>query len=170
MIVPYIRFADNLYIKLTTQNSTNNTREIDMVKVKSEQAIKSNYEASTTDVGRRFEQGVQGADWRESALAGQDLYVEQMSKSEILARRSRGIEKVSDAEWRTATVSKGRNIIGDRMKKASQKQIDGYRPYRTLLEGISLPPKTADPVQNTMNRVIPIVEAQANLKKELKGG
>jgi len=138
-----------------------------MVRVKSETDIKENYEKSTGDVGRRFEIGVKVAEWKEPSIAGQNLYEEQMRKADVLARRKSGIDKVSDAEWRDQTVKKGKNIIGARMKDASGKQIANYRPYRNLIEGISLPPRTADVEQNIMSRCIPIAVAQRKLKEEM---
>jgi len=138
-----------------------------MVKVKSETDIKANYEKSTGDVGRRFEIGVKTAEWKEASVAGQGLYEEQMSKPDVLSRRKTGIDRVSDAEWRDATIKKGKGIIGTRMKDASGKQINRYRPYRTLIEGITLPAKTADVEQNIMNRCVPIAVAQRKLKEEI---
>ena len=138
-----------------------------MVRVKSETDIKANYEKSTGDVGRRFEIGVKTAEWKDPSIAGQTLYEEQMTKPDVLARRKTGIERVSDAEWRNDTINKGKGIIGSRMKAASGKQIDRYRPYRTLLEGITLEPRTASVEENVANRCLPIALAQRKLKEEI---
>lgn len=138
-----------------------------MVRVKSETDIKANYEKSTGDVGRRFEIGVKTADWQSNAKEGQALYEEMMAKAEVLARRLKGIDRVSDAEWRSQTITKGKGIIGSRMKMASGKQIDRYRPYRNLIEGIDLPAKTADVETNIANRCVPIAVAQRKLKEEI---
>ena len=136
-----------------------------MVKVKPESQIKKNYEDSTALVPARFEAGVRGATWQAEALGGQDLYEEQMRKDEILARRKAGIEKVSDESWRKDTVEKGRNIIGARMKAASDKQVTGFRPYREALLAVDLPAKTADPMQNLINRAGAVVQAMVDTKK-----
>ncbi|TKJ36869.1 hypothetical protein CEE36_11320 [candidate division TA06 bacterium B3_TA06] len=138
-----------------------------MVKVKPESEIKKNYEDSTALVPARFEAGVKGATWQAEALEGQDLYEEQMRKDEILKRRASGIEKVSDEAWRKNTVDKGRNIIGARMKAASGKQVAGFRPYREALLTVELLPKTADPMQNLINRAGAVVMAMVNKKAEL---
>lgn len=140
-----------------------------MVKVKSNSEIKQAYEESTATVPRRFKAGVSTAEYQAPALAGQDLYVEQMQRPEILARRAKGIQNISDTEWRKATIDKGATIIGARMKAASQKQVDGFAPYRTALEGVTLPPRTADPMANLMNRAGAIVQALVDKKKELEG-
>lgn len=138
-----------------------------MVRVKSETDIKANYEKSTSDVGRRFKIGVKTAVWKEPSIAGQDLYEEQMRRDEVLKRRRAGIERTTDESWRKDTMEKGANIIGDRMKKASGKQVERYRPYRNLLETIDLPSRVADVTQNIMNRCVPIAVKQRELKEEL---
>lgn len=140
-----------------------------MVKVKPESEIKKNYEESTALVPQRYEAGIRTATWQSEALAGQGLYEEQMRRAEILARRSRGIEKVSDEAWKSASISKGKNVIASRMKNASDKQVAGYRPYREALLGVELPPKTTDPMQNLINRAGAVVQALVNKKAELEG-
>ena len=140
-----------------------------MVKVKPESEAKKNYEDSTTLVPARFEAGVKSATWQTEAKAGQDLFEAQMARPEILARREKGIDKVSDETWRKTTVEKGKSIIGMRMKLASEKQITNFRPYREVLTSVDLPPKTADPMANLMNRAGAIVKALVDKKKELEG-
>ena len=138
-----------------------------MVKVKPESEAKLNYEQSTALVPARFEAGVKSATWQNEAQAGQDLYVQQMANPDVLARRSKGIAKVSDATWRDDTISKGKAIIGVRMKDASDKQITGFRPYRDALSAVELPPKTADPMANLLNRSGAIVKAMVDTKKSV---
>ena len=138
-----------------------------MVKVKPESDAKKNYEDSTALVPVRFEQGVNRADWQQAAKDGQDLYVTQMTNSDVLARRAKGIDKVSDTEWRKMAVGKGKNIIGTRMKDASDKQVANFRPYRDALTAVDLPPKVADPMANLMNRAGAVVKALVDKKKEI---
>ena len=140
-----------------------------MVKVKPESEIKKNYEDSTALVPGRFEAGVRAASWQGAAIAGQDLYEEQMRRDEILARRSKGIEKVSDEKWRGATIDKGKAVIGSRMKAASDKQLAGYRPYREAMVSLDLPARTSDPMQNLLNRAGAVVQSMVDKKKELSG-
>ena len=137
------------------------------MKVKSESEIKANYESSTALVPARFEAGVRSATWQAEALRGQNLYVEQMSKPDILARRNKGIGNVSDDAWRTQAIEKGRNIIGARMKAASDKQVSGYRPYREVLSGLTLPDRVGDPMTNLTNRAGAVVTALSNKKREI---
>lgn len=140
-----------------------------MVKVKPESEIKKNYEDSTALVPGRFEAGIRGATWQAEAIEGQALYEEQMRRDEILRRRSRGIEKVSDEAWRTKAIDKGKPVIGTRMKAASGDMVSGFRPYREALLAVDLPPRVADPMQNLLNRAGAVVLALVNKKKEIAG-
>jgi hypothetical protein len=135
------------------------------VNVKPESEIKKNYEASTSLVPERFKAGVSRASWQSNARQGQELYEQQMARAEVLRRRLAGIEKVSDEAWKNATIEKGQNVIAQRMRDASQKQVDGYRPYREALISLDLPPRVADPMQNLMNRAGAVVQAMTQVKR-----
>lgn len=137
------------------------------VKVKPQSEIKKNYEQSTAIVTDRYKQGVKTADWKDKAKDGQDLYVQMMQNPTVLARRAKGIERVSDEEWRNATIDKGAGVIASRMKNASGKQASRFEPYRTALEGMDLPPKTADPATNVTNRVTPIAVKFREIKDSI---
>jgi hypothetical protein len=134
------------------------------LQVKSQSQIKTNYEQSTSIVTDRYKTGVAGASWKDDALAGQDLYVARMADPNVLARRTAGINEVSDDEWRNNTITKGSGVIAARMKAASADQASGFEPYRAILQNMTLPAKTTDPAQNVINRVVPIAVAFAEQK------
>lgn len=136
-----------------------------MVRVKPESEIETNYKASTALVPDRFERGVRAANWQSASVEGQDLYEQMMRMAEILHRRLTGIQKVSDEQWRTDTIAKGKPIIATRMNAASGKQITGYRPYREGLVSLDLPAKTTDAMQNLINRAGAVVQLMTNIKK-----
>jgi hypothetical protein len=89
-----------------------------------------------------------------------------MQDPNVLARRNKGVNKVSDEQWRSNTISKGSAVIAVRMKDASGKQASNFEPYRQALESLTLPAKTADPMQNVVNRVGPIAVKFAQIKNE----
>ena len=126
------------------------------MKVKSQSDIKKNFESSTALVTERYKTGLKGASWKENAKAGQGLYEQMMADPNVLSRREKGIERVSDEEWRKAAEDKGAPVIASRMKASSDKQVSRFEPYRAALESMSLPPRTADPATNVANRVTPI--------------
>lgn len=146
---------------------TNLKGESQKVKVKSQSDIKKNYEQSTSIVTERYKMGVSDAEWKDKALDGQDLYEARMQDPNVLARRNKGINKVSDEQWRGNTLDKGSGVIASRMKNASGKQASNYEPYRAILEAMTLPPKTTDPAQNVANRVTPIAVRFHEKKNEI---
>ncbi len=137
------------------------------MKVKTQSEIKANFEQSTTIVTPRYTSGVAKGNWKDPALEGQALYTEMMSNPAVLARREKGINKVSNEEWKSNATTKGAPIIAARMKLASGKQASNFEPYRSLLEGITLPAKTSDPATNVTNRVTPIAVAFRAKKDEI---
>lgn len=126
------------------------------MKVKSQSDIKKNYEQATSIVTERYKTGVADAQWKDAAIAGQDLYETQMQNPTVLARRTKGINRTSDEDWKKGAIDKGSGVIAARMKNASGKQASRFEPYRNALASMDLPPKTADPATNVANRVTPI--------------
>lgn len=137
------------------------------MKVKSASTAQANYTAAAALVPARYEAGVTTADWQAPALAGQGLYVARLSDPDVLARRAKNIGKVADADWRSSTISKGRPIIGARMTAAAGKQQANWAPYRSALESLTLPAKTADPMTNLTNRAGAVVQAMVATKKSV---
>lgn len=138
-----------------------------MVKVKSQTQIEQNYRNSAGKAGTNYAAAIDGIVWQGEALEGQDLYVQQMQNPEVLNRRASGIAKVSDSEFKRALREKGAPVIAGRMTAASGKMAQNFAPYRAALEGVSLPPRSADPMQNVDNRVKPIVQAMVDTKKSM---
>lgn len=125
-------------------------------------------ESVSGDMGRRYSAGVDGASWQGAAKEGQALYVEQMSNADILARRERGIDRVSDSQWRSDSKSKGSGRIGGAFRGAIDKQLTNFRPFRNRIEATSLPPRTTDGKQNLIERAGAIVDAMI-AEKEAQG-
>jgi hypothetical protein len=90
-----------------------------------------------------------------------------LSDPAVLARRTKGIDRVSDESWRTDTINKGAAVIGSRMTGAADKQVSRFAPYAAVLQGIELQPRTADPATNVANRVTPIAVALRAKKNEI---
>jgi hypothetical protein len=119
-----------------------------------------NYQNSTGAVPAKYGAGIQRTtDWKEKAVEGQALYKEQMMKSEVLDRRVRGLEKVSNDQWRQKASTLGVQRIASGMMEGAQRQADNYEPVAQALRGLTLPARTADSNQNIDNRVKPVVAA-----------
>lgn len=142
-----------------------------MVKVKPLDVIRANYKAGATVAPARYKEAVGRATWKDAAASADAEALFNAKMAEVLAeeRRRKGIERVSDSDWRSAAETKGAARIGAGMIAAVDKQATRYSPFRSALEGVSLPPKTADAMANVDARVKPIVAAQVAKKKELLG-
>jgi len=138
-----------------------------LVKVKPIDQIQRNYAGSASTAAARYRDAAPGVIWQGPAVEGQALFEEKMRDPAVLARRSKNIQKVSDAEFRTALSEKGAPILASRMSSAAGDQAAGYAPYRTALEAVNLPKRTADPMSNIDNRLKPIVSALVAKKAEV---
>lgn len=137
-----------------------------MVYVPPKEERKQAYVASIGGVPAAYGAGVQRTtDWKEKAIQGQGLYEEQMRNPEVLSRRTAGLNKVSDAEWKAKASSLGVQRIASGMQNAAQKQADNYEPIAEALRNVTLPARSADPMQNIDNRVKPIVAAAVGARK-----
>lgn len=143
-----------------------------MVKVKSAQEIDANYKAAISRVPNAYKQGVQRtSDWQEKASSNEAeaLWRTKVEEAAAAGRRQKAVSLVSNAEWQSRAANIGSARIGQGMSANADKRTRNFEPYRTALEGVSLPAKTADPVANVTNRVVPIVQALVDTKKAIKG-
>lgn len=142
-----------------------------MVKVKPLEQIKANYRAGATVAPARYKAGVLAADWKGPAASSdaEALFAAKMSEAIAEERRRKGIERKTNADWRDPASNKGAARIGPGMTGAVEKQASGYSPYKSALEGVTLPARGADPMANVDARVKPVVAAMVNKKKELLG-
>ncbi len=136
-----------------------------MVKVKSQSQIEANYKSAAGKAGTAYAAAIDSVVWQGPSQQGQDLYVQQMQNPEVLARRSSGIAKVSDTEFKAALRAKGAPVIAGRMSAAAGKMAQNFAPYRSALESLTLVARTADPMTNVDNRVKPVVQAMVDTKR-----
>ncbi len=138
-----------------------------MVKTKSLEATRRKWEASHGRVAQAYAEGVAGVSgFKEAALRGQRLYEERMQDANVLARRAKGLERISDEDWKRAAREKGASRIAPGMAAAKEKYAKGMGRVLSALNEVNLPDRTADPVANVQNRVIPIVKRLSQLKNE----
>lgn len=134
-----------------------------MVYVPDKATRMKNYQASTSAVPAKYGAGIQRTtDWKEKSISGQALYEEQMRKADVLARRTAGLEKVSNDQWRNKANTLGVQRIAAGMMEGAQRQADNYEPVAQALRSLSLPDRTSDAMQNIDNRVKPVVMAAKN--------
>lgn len=106
--------------------------------------------------------------WKDKALAGQNLYEQQMQNAAVLRRRAVALERVSESDWKSRAAALGSTRIAEGMRNGAEKQAANYEPVANALRSVELPDRTADPMANIDNRVKPIVRAmvQASPKNQ----
>ena len=142
-----------------------------MVKVKSLSIAKENLRKAAPMIAERNKQGVRGAEWKENAASddAEALWAAKVAEAAAAKRRQKAIEGVSNGEWRERAMTKGAQQISGAVAASVDKWEDNFRPYAEALEAVDLPARTADPIANVQNRVIPVVQALVDKKKEIKG-
>ena len=138
-----------------------------MVKTKGKAAARKNWNDAIGRVPSKYAEGVsRTTDWKEKAIAGDDLYKERVIAAAQAGRRAKGIEKVSNEEWKRKAQEKGAARIGAGMNAAKEDYGRGIDRVIDTLEGIELLPRTADVDSNIDNRVKPIARALRKMKEE----
>jgi len=143
-----------------------------MVKIKSAGQIDANYKAAIGRVPAAYKSGVMATtDWQEKAgsEAAENLWKEKIAEAAAANRRQKAVQGVSNAEWQGKAANVGAARIGSGMSANADKRTRNFEPYRSAIEGVSLPPRTADPLANVDARVKPIVSALVETKKGIKG-
>lgn len=137
-----------------------------MVNVPDKATRKAAYERAIGGVPASYKAGIDATQgWKAAALGGQQLYEERMRDPQVLGKRARSLEKVNEQDWKNKASTIGSTRIAAGMQANSQKQADNYEPIAEALRGVSLPTRSADPMQNIDNRVKPIVQAAVNAAK-----
>ena len=140
-----------------------------MVFVPSAAEIKQKYLGSLGNVPGAYKAGIERTtNWKDKALAGQNLYEQQMQNAAVLRRRAVALERVSESDWKSRAASLGSTRIAEGMRNGAEKQAANYEPVANALRSVELPDRTADPMANIDNRVKPIVRAmvQASPKNQ----
>ncbi len=143
-----------------------------MVKIKSAGQIDANYKAAIGRVPGAYKQGVMATtDWQEKAGSNEaeELWKAKIAEAAAANRRQNAVNQVSNAEWQGRAANIGAARIGSGMSANADKRTRNFEPYRSAIEGVSLPPRTADPMANVDARVKPIVGALVDTKKSIKG-
>ena len=137
-----------------------------MVKTKGIAQTQKNWDAAIGAVPEKYKAGVQAADSViEKAIEAESLYAERVQQAIAAGSRVKGLQKTSTAEWKTRAMSKGASRIASGMTESKEKFGRGMSEVLNVIEGVSIAPRTADPMANVDARVKPIVAALAAMKR-----
>ena len=137
-----------------------------MVNTKSLDQTQKNWEASHGRIPAAYADGIKGAtDVIAKGIAAEDLYAQKVQEAIATKRRAKKLAEVSDEQWRAAALEKGAARIGPGMAAAKGQYNSGMSKVLSVIQGVTIAPRTADPMQNIDNRVKPIVAALAKMKE-----
>ncbi len=138
-----------------------------MVRTKGIEATMQNYQAGIGVAPARYKAGVQGAtDTIEKAIAAEPLYAAKVQEAIANKTRVKGLQKTSTAEWKQRSMDLGASRIGPGMTAALGKTRRGLAEVLTVIEGVTIAERTADPEANVDGRVKPIVRALYDNKRK----
>ncbi|GAI75076.1 unnamed protein product [marine sediment metagenome] len=131
-----------------------------MVRTKGLERTNANWKASHGRVSAAYSAGIDGAqDVIAKAIAGEDNYAAGVSNAVANRSRAKGLEKVSDADWKKAAKEKGAPRIVSGMKAGEGKYSAGMSKNLSVIESVTIPPRTQDGMANIDNRLKPIAAA-----------
>ena len=114
-------------------------------------------------IGPRYIEGVRVADWQGPAAseAAEQNFAEAMTKAIQDQSRRVGIQRVDNAQWRSAAIDKGGRVIGERVTAAVGKYVERFRPILEAMNSAAegAPRRTLDFRTNIEQRLVPVVEA-----------
>lgn len=137
-----------------------------MVDTKSLEQTRKAWEDSHGRVPAAYSAGVASAkDVIAKGVAAEALYAQKVQEAISTGRRAKNLAKISDDDWRKAATEKGAARIATGMAASKEKFATGMSKVLSTIQGVTIAPRTADPMQNVDNRVKPIVAALAKLKE-----
>jgi len=121
---------------------------------------RANLEAALALIPGRYETSIRAAVWRGPAIAGEANFKAAMGRVIAEELRRKGIEKVTDDEWRDKALTKGAPVIAERIRMALADYEAAFGPILAAVNRKvpTLPRRVIDFRANITNRLIPVVE------------
>lgn len=97
------------------------------------------------------------------------LYAEKLSAAIAAKKRQKALEKISEDDMNKGMLATGEATYRAKTAAKADKMLNNVEPFLDVLDGLEgkLPPKTADPMENLVNRAGMIVMALHDKKVEL---
>lgn len=137
-----------------------------MVRTKGAAATLQNWKSAQGRVPQAYKDGIARANnWQSKAMEGADNYAAGVNEAISEGRREKGISRVSDGEWKNAASTKGAARIASGMAAAEGKFNTGMSRNLATIEGVSIPARTQNGMENIDNRLKPIAQALMDQKR-----
>ena len=112
-----------------------------------------------------YKDGVQNAsNVIEKAIEAESTFAAAMQEAISKGSRAKGLQKTSTEEGKKAAIEKGAVRIGPGMAAAEPKMREGLGKVLSVIQGVSIPPRTTDGMANIDNRLKPIAAALMHMK------
>jgi len=122
--------------------------------------------------GPEYEAGIRNPrrNWAEATQDAEAMYEAGVQKAIQSKRFGKGVAKAGNAKWQREALKKGpgRWIAGIGASEDAYKT--GFAPYRTVIEGVTLPARAPKGDPQNIQRVAIIAKALHDKKTELSGG
>ncbi len=138
-----------------------------MVKTKGIERSVGNWKSGVAGASGRYTEGVKATtNFKEASLAGDESYKSAIQNSIALDLRRKGVEKMDPSKWQNNTATKGTLRWAPGVNAAEADYRKGLGPVLSVIEGVTLPPRTNDASTNVQSRVTPIAVALQQAKRE----
>jgi len=140
-----------------------------MAQIKSASEIAKKWAEVTPTRQAFYEAGVKSPlrDWATNAAAAEDAWAAGVQEAAANKRFGAGVRKAGTEKWSRKVVEVGVPRWGAGVRAAAPDYEEGFRPYRDVIESVSLPPKYAKGDPRNIDRVAAI--AMALHKKKVQG-
>jgi hypothetical protein len=133
-------------------------------------AIKEAYENSGSRAQSSYEVAIGQVDnWNAAATSenAEKNYAAGVNEAVAQKTRQKSLKKVTDSEWKDRSQKKGAPALATGIAQSGDKQAKGFDPFRSALDGLTLPPRTRDGMLNLTNRGGAVVKALQAKKKSV---
>ena len=138
-----------------------------MVKTKGVERAVANWKQGAAGATGRYTEGVAAVTgFTEAAIKGEALFAQKIQEAIASGSRSKGLAKAGDTKYKTGVTIKGAQRWAPGVAAAESDYRKGIGGVLSVIEGVTLPDRTADAAANVAGRVTPIAVALQNAKKE----
>jgi hypothetical protein len=101
--------------------------------------------------------------------AAETLFAQRIQQAIAAKSRQKALARVSEADMNAAMTASGASNYRTGTQRGAEKQISRVEPYFAALDSLEgkLPARTADPMQNLMNRAGAVVKVMVETKKRI---
>lgn len=143
-----------------------------MPAVKSLDKISEKWSRVSQNSQRAYEDGIRNprADWAENTAKAANAYAAGVQAAVSSGRFAKGVQAAGNSKWQQNAIEKGPGRWAEGIRLSQESYERGFSPYRTVIEGLTLPERGPVGDPSNINRVKIIAEALHKEKLRRIGG